>query len=108
MTAASAGTGPSPLTDEQVLEKHHDLEMLRRSHLWPHANICPMKRREGTDLDLIIVLDRGPGDPAIPNDPNTHRYFVFEGPMGLHGRKLLASGGDFLLRTLVDAGWMVD
>jgi hypothetical protein len=107
MTAASAGT---EVSDAEVLAQHNDLEMLRRSHLWPHGSLCPMKRRIGdtSSVDLIIVVDRGLGDPTILRNPAAHRYFVFEGPMGLAGRQLLASGNDFLLRTLVDSGWLVD
>lgn len=106
MTAASSGT---EVSDAEVLAQHNDLEMLRRSHLWPHGSLCPMKRRRGdSDPDLIIVVDRGLGDPTILRNPAAHRYFVFEGPMGLAGRQLLASGNDWLLQTLVDSGWVVN
>lgn len=100
MTTPTAPT----LTDEEVRVQRDSLEMMRRPHLWPHHRFLPLKKRhqDHTFPDLIVLCALG----VISG--GTMRYAVREGPLGLGGDKIAAQGGDFLLRTLVDAGWEVD
>ena len=42
-------------TDKQVLDDHDDLEMMRRSNLWPSSPFLPVKRHKAMT----------PGDPPM-------------------------------------------
>lgn len=104
MTVNDAGSETrSSLSDEDVIQARDSLEMMRRPHLWPHHRLLPLKKRheDHTFPDLIVLCALG------PTSGGGVRYTVKEGPMGLVG-DIVAQGGDFLLRTLVDAGWEVD
>jgi hypothetical protein len=40
----------TPLTDAEVVTEHHDVEWMRRLHLWPYGCFLPLKHRGAVDL----------------------------------------------------------
>jgi len=123
MTAASSGT-EGELSDQEVLDTHNDLEMLRRPHLWPHGGkVLPLKRgRFDNDQEYAVILfvnKHGIGSHADENVYMLAPNRLLPQLMGLFGKpgelqeelrkgEPPVFGGDFLLRTLVDSGWVVD
>lgn len=49
-----------PLTDEQVVANHDDVEMLKRKHLWPGSSINLKGKGKHADRFAVCVPD-GPG-----------------------------------------------
>lgn len=103
------------LTDKEVLAGKHDLEMMRRRHLWPSARILPLKRRisrshrSSHDLEfgtLVAVRDDCPKFAFLPLGISYAATAIEEGTsvFSLDG----LTGDDMLCRLLVDAGWVVD
>lgn len=106
-------TAPQPLTDQEVLSTVNDLEMMRRPHLWPNASegcgFLPLKRRNAStptfEPPSFGVLARGSSGAYLfwlgnlVNLKDHLKELAFNDAL---------SGGDLLLITLVDSGWVVD
>jgi len=43
------------LTDEEVVERRNDGEMMRRPHLWPWRSFLPLTRPSGSDKELGLL-----------------------------------------------------
>lgn len=107
------------------MDTHNDLEMLRRPHLWPHGGrLLPLKRKShesaaGYD-QFAVILYAGKHGQEPHTDENIYMLapnrllLDFLGKTGndmqveLHRGEPPVFGGDFLVRTLVDNGWLVD
>lgn len=109
------------LTDDEVKAQHNDLEMMRRPHLWPHGGkLLPLKRNGLNEQALLVHMGQG----ASPNGETKPTYMcildltIVEVALAIDNgtpADMLARtkdspmfGQDNLLRTLVDAGWLVD
>jgi hypothetical protein len=102
----------TPLTDDEIVIDRHDLEIMRRTHLWPHGSFIPLKHSVAVDLHGVFRK-------AILYHIKAHREhsqrYVFL--PGLQVRSInddfwtepnvYQSGGDKLLLELVGNGWIV-
>lgn len=98
------------MTDEEVIEQRHSLEMMRRPHLWS-STVLPLKKRAGdTSLEwseAILVcthwtmypMDRSRLYQVLRN----HNMFL-----PIQEGEQWEQGGDDLLVKLVGEGWEVD
>lgn len=89
------------LTDQEVLDKKADAEMIRRPHLWP-LMVLPLKRynREHGGLDTALVRDVRE-DGAVLVEEDTTLF----GPVG-DMEPTMRTFQD--AEAVVDAGWRVD
>jgi hypothetical protein len=86
------------LTDQEVLNRKQDAEMIRRPHLWPHM-VLPLKRTY-SGLETAVVRDVRP-DGAVLVEENTTLF----GPVG-DEKPTMRTYLD--AEAVVDAGWRVD
>ena len=100
------------LTDDEVVTAHHDLELMRRRHLWPYGSFLPLKHR-------VAVDSRGISRMAIlchfNAQPKTRERYVFLPETNMYSipddfwttSKNYRSGEDTLLFELILEGWVV-
>lgn len=110
----------TPLSDDEVLKGHDDLEMMRRPHLWPNSRpniaLLPLKRRQ-EDKSLVSPYVFG----TLVWSRESTKLFSFRErslPDFLRDMRSTAvkhedavtaiTGGDVLLQLLINAGWIVD
>jgi hypothetical protein len=101
----------SPLTDQEVVSERHDVELMRRRHLWPFGSFLPLKHRVAVDLygvhrtAILYYFEGNPGE--------RHRYvFLPEVNMYSIPAKFWTdpthyrSGGETLLFEIIMEGWI--
>jgi hypothetical protein len=100
------------LTDDEVVTEHHDLELMRRRHLWPYGSFLPLKHR-------VAVDSRGIARMAIlchfHSQPKTKERYVFLPETNMYSipddfwttTKNYRSGEETLLFELILEGWVV-
>jgi hypothetical protein len=82
------------MTDQDVLATHNDLEMMRRPHLWPKLTLF---LKEPSTKQLALLFKTSDGYQFVPEttpfqpDLSNSRF-----------------GGEELLQSLIQAGWLVD
>jgi hypothetical protein len=90
-------------TDEEVIKKRDDLEMMRRPHLWPHDRLLPLKhrseKRDGWPREAVLFA--GSKGYILLMDAN---ILALDNVELSQGRE----GGDEMLQELVKDGWIVD
>jgi hypothetical protein len=102
----------TPLTDVEVLAERHDLEIMRRRHLWPYGSFLSLKH--GTAIDshgvsqtaILYKFDTEPGKkPTYMFLPETNIYsipaYVWTEPARYR------TGGETLLFEIIMEGWIV-
>lgn len=104
------------LTDQEVIERREDAEMLQRPHLWPHPQLLPVKKPGWRDSGVV---------PAVKYDGRLRVYHANFVEMGLRAQAMAkeagtpgTSLGDLLAEyeyteytdawAVVDDGWVVD
>lgn len=101
-----------PLTDVEVVAEQHDLEIMRRRHLWPYGSFLPLKHRTAIDPDgvsrtaILYKFDTEPGKKLTYMFlPETNIYsipaYVWTEPARYR------TGGETLLFEIIMEGWIV-
>jgi hypothetical protein len=101
-----------PLTDEEVLTECHDLEIMRRRHLWPYGSFLPLKHRVAVDwygVPLTAVLYQ------FEPDTQPKRTYMFLPEMNIYSipsdvwtnSTRYRTGGETLLFEIILEGWIV-
>lgn len=102
----------TPLTDAEVVAEHHDVELMRRLHLWPYGCFLPLKHRRAVDLHGIrrtaILYYSNPETKQKPTYiflPGVNMYSIpdefWTDSTGYR------TGGETLLFGLIMEGWIV-
>jgi hypothetical protein len=101
-----------PHTDEEVVAEQHDLEIMRRRHLWPYGSFLPLKHRTAVNLDGVsrtAILYQFDGDPQKQEMymflPETNIYSI---PADVWTEPTrYRTGGETLLFEIIMEGWIV-
>jgi hypothetical protein len=100
------------LNDEEVVAEQHDVEIMRRMHLWPYGSFLPLKHREAVDM-------HGMSKKAIlyysNSDPRQKRLYIFLPEVNIYSippafwadSSRYRTGGETLLFEIISEGWMV-
>jgi hypothetical protein len=101
-----------PLTDEEVVIERHDVELMRRTHLWPYGSFLPLRHR-------VAVDSRGIFRTAIlfhfVQTPKQNQMYVFLPEVNMYSIPAdfwtdpasYRNGGQTLLFELIMEGWIV-
>ena len=100
------------LTDVQVVAEQHDLEIMRRRHLWPYGSFLPLKHRVAVDAygvsrtAILYKFDQELGKKqSYMFLPETNIYsvpsYVWSEPARYR------TGGETLLFEIIMEGWIV-
>jgi hypothetical protein len=102
----------TPLTDEEVMAERHDVEIMRRRHLWPYGSFLPLVHRVAVD---------GRGIPRIAilcysnSDPRQKRTYIFLPEVNMYNIPAAIwtdptryrTGEESLLFEIILEGWIV-
>jgi hypothetical protein len=102
----------APLTDVEVVAEQHDLEIMRRRHLWPLGSFLSLKHRVAIDSHgvsrtaILYKFDPEPGKkPTYMFLPETNIYsvpaYVWMEPTNYR------TGDETLLFEIIMEGWIV-
>ena len=101
-----------PLTDVEVLTEQHDLEIMRRRHLWPYGSFLPLKHRVAIDaygVSRTAVLYKFDMEPGKKQTylflPETNIYSIPANVWTEPARHRM--GGETLLFEIIMEGWIV-
>jgi hypothetical protein len=100
------------LTDVEVVAEQHDLEIMRRRHLWPYGSFLPLKHRVAIDqygLSRTAILYKFDQEPGKKQSymflPETNIYsipaYVWSEPARYR------TGDETLLFEIIMEGWIV-
>jgi hypothetical protein len=101
-----------PLTDEEVLSEQHDLEIMRRRHLWPNGPFLQLKQR------VAIGSHRVPRSAILYHcdaNPELKEQYIFLPEVSLYSipaefwtyPNRYRTGGETLLFEVIMEGWIV-
>jgi hypothetical protein len=101
----------TPLTDAEVVVDHHDVELMRRLHLWPYGCFLPLKHRGAVDLHgirrtaiLYYSNSETKQNPTYIFLPGVNMYSIpDEFWMDSTGYR---TGGETLLYEIIMEGWI--
>ena len=102
----------APLTDDEVVIERHDLEMMRRWHLWSYGSFLPLKHRIA--VNEYGVFRTGILFHCINTDAQKEMY-VFLPEVNMYSIPVefwtdlsnYRSGGETLLFEIIIEGWIV-
>ena len=102
----------TPLTDAEVVAEHHDVELMRRLHLWPYGCFLPLKHCGAVDLHGIrrtAILYYSNSETKQKRTytflPGVNMYSIpDEFWMDSTGYR---TGGETLLFEIIVEGWIV-
>jgi hypothetical protein len=102
----------TPLTDAEVVTEHHDLELMRRLHLWPYGCFLPLKHRGAVDLHGIrrtaILYYSNAEAKQRPTYIFLPRVNMYSIPAEFWTDSTgYRTGGETLLFELIMEGWIV-
>jgi hypothetical protein len=101
-----------PQSDEEVLAEQHDLEIMRRRHLWPYGSFLPLQHRTALDphgVSRTAILYQFEGDPR------GRQSYMFLPEMNIYSIPAdvwteptrYRTGGEALLFEIILEGWLV-
>ena len=102
----------TPLTDAEVVAEHHDVELMRRLHLWPYGCFLTLKHRGAVDRHgirrtamLYYSNSETKQKPTYIFLPGVNIYNIPAGFwMDSTGYR---TGGETLLFEIIMEGWIV-
>jgi hypothetical protein len=102
----------TPLTDEEVVTEGHDLEIMRRRHLWPYGSFLPLKHRVAVDSHGVC---RGAILSNLIEPLNQKQMYVFLPEVNMYSIPAefwrdsthYRRGGETLLFDIIMEGWIV-
>jgi hypothetical protein len=100
------------LTDEEVVAERHDVEIMRRRHLWPYGSFLPLKHRVAIDshgVSRTAILSN------LTEPPNRKQMYVFLPEVNIYSIPAefwtdsihYRRGGETLLFDIIMEGWIV-
>jgi hypothetical protein len=101
-----------PLTDVEVVAEQHDLEIMRRKHLWPYGSFLPLKHRgviQGHGVPRTGILYKFDPEPGKKQRymflPEVNIYSITANVWTEPTR--YRTGGEALLFEIIMEGWVV-
>ena len=91
------------MTDEEVIKTRDDLEMMKRSNLWPHTFLPLINRRDKSDSPL--------GADGLLFYQGWEEYYFLRNQnmfMPIPPDAKFEKGSVAMLKQLVTEGWQVD
>jgi hypothetical protein len=102
----------TPLSDVEVVAEQHDLEIMRRTHLWPYGSFLSLKHRIAIDSHgisrtaILCNFDAEPGKKLTYMFlPETNIYNIPADVWTEPAR--YRTGGETLLFEIIMEGWIV-
>ena len=99
-------------TDVEVIAEQHDLEIMRRRHLWTYGSFLPLKHRVAVDrygIFLTAILYKFDYEPGMKQMymflPETNIYSIPAHVWSEPAR--YRTGGETLLFEIILEGWIV-
>jgi hypothetical protein len=101
-----------PLTDDEVLTEGHDVEIMRRKHLWPYGSFLPLKHRVAVDWYGVprtaVLYQFEPDTPPRQTYMFLPEMNVYSIPSDLWTNLTrYRTGGETLLFEIILEGWIV-
>jgi hypothetical protein len=101
-----------PLTDVEVVAEQHDLEIMRRTHLWPYGSFLSLKHRTAIDsygVSRTAILYK------FDTEPGKKHTYMFLPEMNIYSIPAhvwteparYRTGGETLLFEIIMEGWIV-
>jgi hypothetical protein len=100
-----------PVTDQEVVNEQHDLEIMRRRHLWPYGSFLQLKQRVAIGSHRVpqtAILYHCSANPEQPYAflPETNMYSI--PPEFWTYPHRYRTGGEVLLFQIIMEGWIVE
>jgi hypothetical protein len=102
----------TPLTDNEVVIEGHDLEIMRRTHLWPFGSFLPLKHRVAIDSHGVFRTAILYHFNAHPKQKQSYAFLPEKNIYNIPdefwaGSAEYRCGGETLLFEIIMEGWIV-